>query len=163
MDSEHQALVPESSGAENAAQSYLSTLITPLLKLIHPTPLSFSPVPPAIPPGSAAPLETPSPAHPPTTSVLGAIHVSALECLNNLFLPRALATASSASNPGANSSDVQDGQHVWNTVWVALAQVGLEGGRGQERRREVWEAAAGVLWGVATIWKGRLVSHSQNE
>jgi len=28
---------------------------------------------------------------------------------------------------------------------------------GQERRRNVWEIGVGVLWGIANVWKGKLV------
>ena len=39
-----------------------------------------------------------------------------------------------------------------------LGVVGLEGGRGQERRREMWEVAVGVMWGVGSVWRGNIVS-----
>lgn len=48
---------------------------------------------------------------------------------------------------------------VWRQVWAALEAVGTDvDGPGQERRREFWEVAVGVLWGVAVVWKGVLVS-----
>jgi hypothetical protein len=51
----------------------LSSLVSPLLALVYPTSLSLPP------------LAAPS-VHPSTTSVLSAIHVGALEYLNNIFL-----------------------------------------------------------------------------
>ncbi|KAF8079006.1 armadillo-type protein [Lyophyllum atratum] len=118
--------------------SFLPTLVAPLLALIHPTSLSFPP------------LASPSP-HPPTTSALSAIHISALECLNNVFL--ALAT-----NPNPNvSADRDAGRKVWDEIWSALTAVGTEAGLGQERRQEMWHVAVGVLWGVGNVWKGSLV------
>lgn len=119
--------------------SFLPALVSPLLALIHPTSLSFPP--------SAAPSS-----HPPTTSALSAIHISALECLNNVFL--SLATT---LNPSV-SSDHNSGRQVWNEIWSALAVVGIETGLGQERRQEMWEVAVGVLWGIGNVWKGSLVS-----
>jgi hypothetical protein len=117
----------------------LSSLVSPLLALIYPTSLSFPP------------LAAPS-VHPPTTSVLSAIHISALECLNNIFL-----SLSTSPNPSI-STDVDGGLKVWNSIWSALEIVGTEGGLGQERRQEIWEIAVGVLWGVGSTWKGSLVS-----
>ena len=118
------------------APSFLPTLLEPLLTLIQPTALSFS---------------APSP-HPPTTSALGAIHVAAFECLSNAFL--ALAAA-----PAAAAADAQVGQHVWAAVWAALAGAGspAEAARGSARA-VVWDIAVGVLWGVGTIWPGKIVS-----
>lgn len=117
----------------------LSPLLAPLLRLIQPTPLSFPPA------GGASP-------HPPTTSALGAVHVCALECLNNLFLARATSGAPPPAGAGA-------GAEAWDAVWAALAGAGTEAaGPGQERRREVWEVGVGVLWGIGGVWKGVLVS-----
>ncbi|KAJ3778269.1 armadillo-type protein [Lentinula raphanica] len=115
----------------------MSSLVPPLLSLIHPTALSFNP------------LAASSP-HPPTTSALSAIHISAMECLNNIFL--SLATSPSPSV----SADTEGGRKVWNEVWASLAVVGTEFGLGQERRQEMWEVGVGVLWGVAVVWKGTL-------
>jgi hypothetical protein len=120
--------------------SWLPSLVSPLVTLIYPTSLSFPP------------LAAPS-LHPPITSALSAIHVSALECLNNIFL-----SLSTSPNPTIVADSV-GGLKIWNDVWSALAVVGTEGGLGQERRQEIWEVAVGVLWGVGSIWKGSLVSH----
>ncbi|KAF8737507.1 hypothetical protein AX14_012665 [Amanita brunnescens Koide BX004] len=120
---------------ELPVSSMLPSLVSPLISLLQPTALSFPP------------LAAPS-AHPPTTSALSAIHVSALECLNNLFLSLA------ASQKSSEASDKEAGSAVWNGVWSALKLVGTETGPGQERRQEMWEVAIGVLWGVGNVWKG---------
>ncbi|GLB35792.1 putative ARM repeat-containing protein [Lyophyllum shimeji] len=122
--------------------SFLPTLVAPLLALIQPTSLSFPP------------LASPS-VHPPTTSALSAVHISALECLNNLFL--SLATS---PYPGV-SSDNEAGRKVWDEVWAALAAVGTETGPGQERRQGMWHLAVGVLWGVGNVWKGSLIPNEE--
>jgi len=129
------ATTAESDNSHNAS-SFLPTLLEPLLALIQPTELSFP---------------APSP-HPPTTSALGAIHITAYECLSNAFL--ALAAA-----PGSAASDVHAGQRVWSAVWAALVGAGspLESVPGSTRER-VWDVAVGVLWGVGTVWTGKIVS-----
>jgi len=125
---------PNNSHTPNAP-SFLPTLLEPLLALIQPTGLSFP---------------APSP-HPPTTSALSAIHIAALECLSNAFF--ALAAA-----PGSAASDVRTGQRVWGAVWAALAGVGspVESALGSARAT-VWDVAAGVLWGVGSVWTGKIV------
>ncbi|KAH8111844.1 armadillo-type protein [Phellopilus nigrolimitatus] len=153
MDTDQQPPVepeaPKANGAPPPAPPILPTILVPLLTLIQPTALSFPPVPPS----SAAP--TLPPVHPPTTSALGAIHVGALECLNNVFL--ALAHAGDSSAAPVVRSDADAGARVWDALWAALGAVGLEGGRGQERRREMWEVAVGVMWGVGGIWRAYIV------
>lgn len=113
-------------------------LVQPLLVLIQSTPLSF-------PPSS-----NPS-CYPPITSALSAIHASAFECLNNMFL--ALATHSHPSI----TADESTGLTIWGEIWASLSKVGLDISPGQERKREIWETAVGVLWAVGKIWKGKLV------
>ncbi|KAK7018558.1 ARM repeat-containing protein [Favolaschia claudopus] len=120
------------SATEPGATITLPALVQPLLALIQPTTLSFPP------------LASPSP-HPPTTSVLSAIHIAALECLNNIFLALA-----------RTGSDAAGAKAVWDSVWTALGVVGTQTGLGQEKRRAVWEIAAGVLWGVASVCRGSL-------
>jgi hypothetical protein len=119
--------------------SFLPSLVPVLLSLIYPTALSFPP------------LAAPSP-HPPTTSALSAIHVSAMECLNNIFL--SLATS---RNPVV-AADKEGGRKVWSDIWTTLAAVGTDTGLGQERRQELWEIAVGVLWGIGIVYKGTIVS-----
>ena len=127
---------------QNSSTTFLTTLVAPLLPLIQPTALSFPP------------LASPSP-HPPTTSALSALHISALECLNNIFL--SLTTSCNSSI----SSDANSGRTVWDGVWSALGLIGTETGLGQERRQEAWNVAVGVLWGIGRIWKGSIVSFSR--
>ncbi|KZT73305.1 ARM repeat-containing protein [Daedalea quercina L-15889] len=132
----------DESGARPRRESnttFFQTLVAPLLALVQPTPLSFPP------------LDGPSP-HPPTTSALSAIHVSALECLNNIFL------SLRGAKVDALRTDAASGRSVWDTVWRALSAVGTDVSKpGQERRRATWEIGVGVLWGVAEVWKGLLV------
>jgi len=129
----------EDNAAENhTSPAFLTSLVAPLLALVQPTALSFPP------------LAAPS-IHPPTTSALSAIHISALECLNNVFLSLTV-----TPNP-AVSSDVNSGLTVWNGIWAALSLVGTQTSLGQERRQDMWEMAVGVLWGVGRVWKGSLV------
>ena len=129
----------DTDSPENSNTTFLTTLVTPLLTLIQPTALSFPP------------LASPSP-HPPTTSALSALHICALECLNNVFL--SLTTSRNLSIP----SDASSGRTVWDGVWSALSLIGTQTGLGQERRQEAWNIAVGVLWGVGRIWKGSIVS-----
>ncbi|KAG6335088.1 hypothetical protein ID866_3997 [Astraeus odoratus] len=70
--------------------------------------------------------------HPPTTSALSAIHIIV-------------------------AADESAGQIVWSKIWESLSRVGLDIALGQERKREIWEIAVGVLWGVGKVWKGKLV------
>lgn len=129
------ANVEPNDSRTTSAPSFLPTLLEPLLALIQPIELSFL---------------APSP-HAPTTSALNAIHIAALECLSNAFL--ALAAA-----PGSAASDVHAGQRVWSAVWAALAGAGnpLESVPGSTRAA-VWDVAVGVLWGIGTVWTGKLV------
>ena len=116
-----------------------SFLIPLLLSLIEPTDLSFPP------PGSSS-------AHPPTTSALGAIHLCALECLNNLFL--SLAT----SNRSLTDSEKVQGVTVWNSLWAALHKVGEPRlAKITKEQKSFWEVAIGVLWGVSIVFKGTIV------
>ncbi|KAG2022828.1 hypothetical protein CC2G_000548 [Coprinopsis cinerea AmutBmut pab1-1] len=127
----------ESTTSIAPKSSSLLNLVFPLLALIQPTALSFPPL------SSASP-------HPPTTSALSAIHISALQCLNNIFL------SLSVSSNEAVSKDVQNGLTIWSNIWSALQLVGTQTGLGQERREEFWEIAVGVLWGVGNVWKGSI-------
>lgn len=139
------ALEQESSTNQAAPTkpTFFRSLISPLLALIQPTILSFSPP------------DGPSP-HPPTTSALSAIHISAFECLNNTFL--SLRHASSSSGSYIPNSDADSGNKIWNEIWRALGVVGTDVDiPGQERRKQMWEIGVGVLWGVANMWKGALV------
>lgn len=119
--------------------SRLSLLVPPLLSLIEPTHLSFPP------PGSPS-------IHPPTTSALGAIHLCALESLNNLFL-------SLATSP-RSLTDVEKAQGVtiWGSLWVALEKVGDPcAAKSTKEQKVFWETAIGVLWGASIVFKGVIV------
>ena len=131
----------DTDAPQNSNTTFLTTLVAPLLTLIQPTALSFPP------------LASPSP-HPPTTSALSALHISALECLNNVFL-----SLTTSCNPSV-SSDASSGRTVWDGIWSALGLIGTQTGLGQERRQEAWNVAVGVLWGIGRIWKGSIVSSS---
>lgn len=115
----------------------LPQLVRRLLDLVQPTFLSF-------PPPSSPSI------HPPTTSALSAIHVSAFECLNNIFL-------SNSAFPDVERDADDAGPLFWSKTWAALSKVGVDIAPGQERKREIWEIAVGVLWGIGNIWKGKLV------
>ena len=131
---------PPLGAAAQPPPTFFTTLVAPVLKLVQPAPLSFPP------------RDGPS-AHPPTTSALGAVHVSALECLNNVFL-------SMATPLGGRPSGLapENGRAVFDGVWCALGAVGTDiVGAGQERRRAMWDTGVGVLWGVGNVWKGALV------
>jgi hypothetical protein len=141
LNSTHEPNVPPPS---SSSFSFLPTLLEPLLALIQPTELSFP---------------APSP-HPPTTSALSAIHISALECLSNAFFSLASTTATAAARVSA-ASDMQAGLRVWSGVWAALAGVGspVESAP-KSARAAVWDVAAGVLWGIGAVWTGKIVRRS---
>ncbi|KAH8094732.1 ARM repeat-containing protein [Cristinia sonorae] len=147
-EDEEEMLMDENTDTNDAdapSSSFLPALVSPLLPLVQPTPLSFPP-----PAGGLSP-------HPPTTSVLSAIHICALECLNNIFF--SLATPKKGQDPSASlRSEVESATQVWNAIWRALEVVGTNFNQpGQERRREMWNLAVGVLWGIGIVWKGVLV------
>lgn len=133
----------------NSTHTLLLTLTQPLIKLVHPTTLSFPPNP-----------SEPSP-HPPTTSALSTIHVRALECLNNLFL----AVEEAEGDGSAISPDDRESvKLLWTELWHALSAVGkvvkdgkVVASRGLEKKAEMWQMAVGVLWGMARVGRGHLV------
>ncbi|KAF8140491.1 ARM repeat-containing protein [Boletus edulis] len=129
-------------GTKRSSTALLPQLVRPLLTLVRPTFLSVSP------PSRLS-------IHPPATSALSAIHVSAFECLNNLFL-----SLSTSPNPELGA-DVNTGGDVWSEIWAALSKVGLDIAPGQECKRDIWEVAVGVLWGIGNIWKGKLAPIDQ--
>lgn len=124
------------------SQSHLSrfvSLVSPLLSLIEPTHLSFPP------PGSPS-------VHPPTTSALGAIHLCALECLNNLFL--SLAT----SHRPLTDAERAQGPTIWGSLWTALGNAGdPRAAKFTQEQKSFWETAIGVLWGASTAFKNIIV------
>src|ERR1700761_8426575 len=122
----------------------LAQLTRPVLALIKPTALSFPPV--------GGPLS-----HPPTTAVLGNIHLRALECLNNLFVALNFTSDASESTVQLSRNDAHDMAFLWDSLWQTLRSVGYLEDPGQEMRREIWQVAAGVLWGIARACRGTLV------
>ncbi|KZP25341.1 ARM repeat-containing protein [Athelia psychrophila] len=142
MDEDTEMAIDDAAPATQTSTASLPALVQPLMTLIHPTLLSF-------PPANGL---SPSP---PITSALGAIHLGAFECLNNIFL--SLSTSSNA----AVSSDGDSGRKIWNEVWAALSAIGAQSGPGQERRQEIWQVAIGVLWGIGIIWKGSLIPQEE--
>lgn len=131
-------VIDDNAPTMQASAAFLPALVQPLMTLIQPTLLSFPPV------NGLSP-------HPPITSVLGAIHLGAFECLNNIFL--SLSTSPSA----AAASDGESGCKIWNEVWAALSVMGVQAGPGQACKQEIWQVAIGVLWGIGIIWKGSLI------
>lgn len=133
---------PRASSPPRETATLLPTLVPALLALVHPTSFSFPP------------LAATSP-YPPITSALSAVHISALECLTNIFI------GISTYGNVAIAKVIDSGAKVWDSIWTALAVVGTEiSGLGQERRQDMWSTAVGVLWGVGNVWKGSLVSCS---
>ncbi|WVR03702.1 hypothetical protein IAU60_000697 [Kwoniella sp. DSM 27419] len=119
-----------------------------LVALSQLNPLSF-------PPTNSQPS-----AHPPTTSILSALHLRALEALNNLLLTTV--ASGSASSQAAGSVPVQQ---IWEAMFGIVQTIGSEPEaltmRGQEMRVEVLEMAMGCAWGVAKLAPGRLAVQSQ--
>ncbi|KIJ21986.1 hypothetical protein PAXINDRAFT_124380 [Paxillus involutus ATCC 200175] len=134
--------IPSYENTKPSPVVLLPALVRPLLTLVQPTSLSFPPP------------STPS-VHPPTTSALSAIHVSAFECLNNIFL-----SLSTSPNPELATKE-DAGRGVWAEIWTALSKLGLDIARGQERKQEIWDIAVGVLWGIGNIWRGKLVPNEE--
>ncbi|KIM88980.1 hypothetical protein PILCRDRAFT_813980 [Piloderma croceum F 1598] len=137
-NADDEMILDDPPSADTVTSSFLPVLVQPLLALIHPTPLSFPPV------GGLS-------SHPPTTTAISAIHVGALECLNNIFL-----SLSTSQNP-AVASDKDSGRRIWDEIWSALTVVGTQSGPGQERKQEIWEVGIGVIWGIGSSWKGFLI------
>lgn len=151
------AAVPQINGTSphdgpKKPNEYLQALIPTLLPLIRPTLLSYAP-----------PFQ--QSLHSPTTSALGALHIAALECLNNVSLTLAEALdgaspgATGTSNGSGHGSAVAFAMQMWGEVWTMLTTIGQpEGiGAGPERKKEAWLVALGVLWAVGRICRGQLV------
>jgi len=143
MDSEEDAdarmATDETPTASQPNLSQFTFLVPPLLSLIEPTHLSFPP------PGSPS-------IHPPTTSALGAIHLCALECLNNLFL--SLAT----SRRSLTDAEKAQGATIWSSLWATLDRVGdPRAAKSTKEQKTFWETAIGVLWGASIVFKGAIV------
>jgi hypothetical protein len=116
----------------------VSSLVPACLSFIQPTALSY---PPPSQPSR----------HPPTTSALAAIHIAALECLNNVCLSVAQ-LASTNINPNIS----QQLATIWPNVWSMLSNIGPPDysnpvGPVYHQKRKIWRISLGVLWAVARI------------
>ncbi|CAG8581852.1 15378_t:CDS:2 [Acaulospora colombiana] len=121
----------------------VSSIVPPCLAYIQPTPFSY---PPSF---------QPSP-HPPTTSALQAIHIAALECLNNACL--SIAQQDLHSSNATNQTFAGLMKAVWDEVWKMLAILGVPEASGlsagPRQKLDVWNISLGVLWSVARIRRG---------
>lgn len=140
-----------------------------LLALATTTPLSYPPM------AADNPMVVlPSP-HPPTTSLLSAVHLRSLEALNNLLLSIAASapapvaplpaplhdpaqTAWSAWAEALGESAVGPLNEIWSRAFEQLSAVVPDaqviGVRGQEIRAEVLDMQLGVLMSLAKIAAG---------
>ncbi|KAG8723791.1 hypothetical protein FRC12_011343 [Ceratobasidium sp. 428] len=145
--------------ADSSSISLLRTLTPLLLALSTPTTMSFpSPASPTTPANTTlittstsntpdSPLQ-----HPPTTSALVAVHISALECLSNLLL----SFPTSDSGP-VNPAVLDVAVAAWPQAWSALGTMLVATPSGSDRRCEVSIAALGALWGLARLGRGAII------
>ncbi|KEP54669.1 putative ARM like repeat protein [Rhizoctonia solani 123E] len=131
--------------ADQNSIKLLNTLTPLLLSLSKPTSMSFPP-PTTI---------TTEPAHPPTTSALTAVHISALECLSNLLL----SFPTSDTGP-VNPATAQVAVAAWPRAWSTLNS-SINAPSSTDRRLELSVAALGVLWGLARLARGVLVPQKE--
>lgn len=162
----------------SSALSLFADLPLQLLKLAHPTPLSFLRQPtdtPASAPSTLLPTSdstTPSTAadlpsllHP-IADILTTLHVRSLECLNNLYITLSRASSSSSVSSFLSSEKQQsDLQQVWEAT-LGLVQGAAEGAQSiesgkegdveeaEQRKMEVVGAGVGAAWGMARIGLG---------
>lgn len=159
----------------SSALSLFSDLAPQLLKLAHPTPLSFvrqdaesnsapsTLLPTADAAGPAAPSTDLPPQLQPISEILTTLHVRSLECLNNLYITLARASTSPSVSSFLSSSTQQSSlQKVCETT-LSLVQAAAEGAQpieaGKEsdidevemRKMEVVGAGVGAAWGMARI------------
>jgi hypothetical protein len=134
---------PKISMTSSTSFELVSSIVPPCLAYIQPTPFSY---PPSF---------QPSP-HPPTTSALQAIHIAALECLNNVCL--SIAQQGLSSSNTANQSFAGLIKAVWDEIWKMLAVLGVPEpsgiSAGPRQKLDVWNISLGVLWSVARIRRG---------
>ncbi|CAE6451747.1 unnamed protein product [Rhizoctonia solani] len=131
--------------ADQNSLKLLNTLTPLLLSLSKPTSMSFPP-PTTI---------TTEPAHPPTTSALTAVHISALECLSNLLL----SFPTSDTGP-VNPATAEVAVAAWPRAWSTLHS-SINAPSSTDRRLELSVAALGVLWGLARLARGVLVPQKE--
>jgi hypothetical protein len=116
----------------------VSSIVPGCLSFIQPTALSYPPP------------SQPSP-HPPTTSALAAIHIAALECLNNICL-----SVAQLAPTNINPNISQQLATIWPNVWSMLSTIGPPDysnpvGPVYHQKRKIWRISLGVLWAVARI------------
>ncbi|CUA76366.1 HEAT repeat-containing protein 3 [Mus musculus] [Rhizoctonia solani] len=144
MDEEELSPTNPPEADQNSIQ-LLNTLTPLLLSLSTPTSMSFPP-PTTI---------TTEPAHPPTTSALTAVHISALECLSNLLL----SFPTSDTGP-VNPATAQVAVASWPRAWSMLNS-SINAPSSTDRRLELSVAALGVLWGLGRLARGVLVPQKE--
>ncbi|CAE6475962.1 unnamed protein product [Rhizoctonia solani] len=123
----------------------LTTLTPLLLSLSTPTSMSF-------PPPTTITTES---AHPPTTSALTAVHISALECLSNLLLSFPTSDTGPVDPETANVA-----VGAWPRAWSTLSS-SINAPTAMDRRMELSVAALGALWGLARLARGVLVPQKE--
>ncbi|KDN49105.1 hypothetical protein RSAG8_02458, partial [Rhizoctonia solani AG-8 WAC10335] len=143
MDQESTPINPPE--ADQNSIKLLNTLTPLLLSLSTPTSMSFPP-PTTI---------TTEPTHPPTTSALTAVHISALECLSNLLL----SFPTSDTGP-VNPATADVAVAAWPRAWSTLNS-SINAPLSADRRLELSVAALGVLWGLARLARGVLVPQKE--
>lgn len=168
----------------SSALSLFADLPLQLLKLAHPTPLSFLrqpietlstsapstllPTADSITPSSTSPSTTadlPALLHP-IADILTTLHVRSLECLNNLYITLSRASSSSSVSTFLSSEKQRtDLQQVWEAT-LGLVQGAAEGALSiesgkegeveevEQRKMEVVGAGVGAAWGMARIGLG---------
>ncbi|ORY72381.1 hypothetical protein BCR35DRAFT_307647 [Leucosporidium creatinivorum] len=165
----------------SSALSLFADLPLQLLKLAHPTPLSFlrqptdttpTTAPSTLLPTSDATSSTPSSTADlpalltPIADILTTLHVRSLECLNNLYITLSRASSSESVSSFLSSEKQQsDLQQVWEAT-LGLVQGAAEGAKSvesgkegdveevEQRKMEVVGAGVGAAWGMARIGLG---------
>ncbi|QRW09096.1 ARM repeat-containing protein [Ceratobasidium sp. AG-Ba] len=153
MDADEAATPNGAPEADSSSISLLRTLIPLLLALSTPTPMSFSSPTDTTTTRISNSSSTPeAPQHPPTTSALVSVHISALECLSNLLL----SFPTSDSGP-VNPAVLDMAVAAWPQAWSALRTILVSTPSDLDRRNEVSVAALGALWGLARLSRGVVV------
>ncbi|QRV94785.1 ARM repeat-containing protein [Ceratobasidium sp. AG-Ba] len=153
MDADEAAAPNGAPEADSSSISLLRTLIPLLLALSTPTPMSFSsPTDTTTTRISNSSSTSEAPQHPPTTSALVSVHISALECLSNLLL----SFPTSDSGP-VNPAVLDVAVAAWPQAWSALRTILVSTPSDLDRRNEVSVAALGALWGLARLARGVVV------
>lgn len=156
MDAEVDADVDIPAVADSDSIALLRTLTPLLLALSTPTSMSF--------PTSSTATFSPSTSgtqqsleHPPTTSALAAIHQCALECLSNLLLSFP-APEIAPVNPLVLGLTVAAWPQAWSALGPLLGSLIPTASASAIPASDVSTAALGVLWGLARLARGSLVT-----